>query len=45
MCSVSRCTPSAAFYIVLAETAELSYCQERPGLVNLSMGLQGQLCY
>ena len=37
--------PAPRFTAILAGTAELSHCQERPGLVNLPIGLQGQHCY
>ena len=36
--------PAPRFTAILADTAELSHCQERPGLVNLPIGLQGQHC-
>ena len=36
--------PVPRFTAILADTAELSHCQERPGLVNLPIGLQGQHC-
>ena len=37
-------TGQPRFTAILADTAELSHCQERPGLVNLPIGLQGQHC-
>ena len=36
--------PAPRFTAILADTAELSHCQERPGLVNLPIGPQGQHC-
>ena len=36
--------PAPRSTAILADTAELSHCQERPGLVNLPIGLQGQHC-
>ena len=36
--------PAPRFTAILADTAELSHYQERPGLVNLPIGLQGQHC-